>query len=89
MKQFLKQQKLSRSDADELATRVVREFELKSIVVQDSRIGDNEVRSFYDQNRANSTRAAPSPDTTTRSSPSCSAAPRARSSVSAAWRAGS
>jgi foldase protein PrsA len=53
VKQFLKQQKLSRSDADELATRVVREFELKSIVVQDSRIGDNEVRSFYDQNRAN------------------------------------
>jgi parvulin-like peptidyl-prolyl isomerase len=52
VKQFLKSQKLSLRDGHELAVRVVREFELKSIVIQETGVSAAEIQSFYDRNRS-------------------------------------
>jgi foldase protein PrsA len=52
VKQFLKQQNLSQTDADQLAERVVREFELKSIVANNVAVDPKQVQSFYNANKA-------------------------------------
>jgi parvulin-like peptidyl-prolyl isomerase len=52
VKQFLKSQNLSASDGRELAERVVREFDLKSIVARDVSVDPAQVQAFYNQNKA-------------------------------------
>src|SRR5438132_6054202 len=52
VKQFLKQQNLSESDAQQLSERVVREFELKAIVARDVAVDPKQVQSFYNANKA-------------------------------------
>jgi foldase protein PrsA len=52
VKQFLKQQNLTQTDANQLAERVVREFELKTIVARDVAIDPKQVQSFYNANKA-------------------------------------
>jgi len=52
VKQFLKQQNLSPTDGHQLAARVVREFELKSIVARDVAIDPKQVQAFYNQNKS-------------------------------------
>jgi peptidyl-prolyl cis-trans isomerase C len=49
---FLKQQNLTQKDADQLAERVVREFELKSIVARDVAVDGKQVQAFYNANKA-------------------------------------
>jgi parvulin-like peptidyl-prolyl isomerase len=52
VKQFLKQQNLSEADGRELAVRVVREFDLKSVVAQNVSVDPTQIKTFYNQNKA-------------------------------------
>jgi foldase protein PrsA len=52
VKQFLKQQNLSAADGRILAERVVREFELKSMVAANVPIDPKQVEAFYNQNKS-------------------------------------
>jgi peptidyl-prolyl cis-trans isomerase SurA len=51
VEELRKQQNLSQKDLQELASRVVREFELKRRVVTDAGITERDVESFYEQNK--------------------------------------
>jgi parvulin-like peptidyl-prolyl isomerase len=52
VKEFLRQQNLSAADAKVLAERVVREFELKSIVAANVTVDPKQVSDFYSQNKS-------------------------------------
>jgi len=52
VKRFLKQQNLTQTDGRQLAERVVREFDLKSIVARDVAVDPKQIQSFYNQNKA-------------------------------------
>src|SRR5260370_9480397 len=52
VKQFLKQQNLSSADGRQLAERVVRQFELKTIVARDVAIDPKQVQAFYNQHKS-------------------------------------